>query len=163
MKDSANAHQVRLPSALSSMSEDALAGAFAGFTGRMLTAPFDVIKIRNQLLKRHIAHTPSMIETLKNIIKEEGIFALWKGNLSAVMLWVSYAFIQFAIFGRLKVFFESIINERKEKIVSPFGEQSYTSRSNNTLSLKKTLVLFLAGASAGILLLFHLLLHDPPS
>jgi solute carrier family 25 thiamine pyrophosphate transporter 19 len=90
----------------SSLSDDALAGAFSGFVGRIITAPFDVVKIRQQLLYNSIPimRNPlmTMSSTFKQVIQEEGILALWKGNLSATILWVSYSAFQFGVYGFLK-------------------------------------------------------------
>jgi hypothetical protein len=128
-----------------SMSRDALAGAFAGFTSRMLTAPFDVIKIRNQLLVKHLEKTPSMWGAMRSIAKEEGVTALWKGNVPALLLWISYAFIQFASYGKLKDMYESQVTK--------FQEASSTENSNQpkvVALVSKSAALFLIGAAAGI-------------
>jgi Mitochondrial carrier protein len=68
--------------------DDILAGAFSGTVSRMITAPLDVLKIRAQL--HFNGKTPSMMSSLRSIVKEEGVFALWNGNLSATYLWITY-------------------------------------------------------------------------
>jgi solute carrier family 25 thiamine pyrophosphate transporter 19 len=118
-------------------SDDVLAGAFSGTVARMLTAPLDVLKIRSQL---HFQGTsPTVLSSLGNIIKEEGVFALWKGNLSATLLWITYGMSQFYLYGIFKSWGEA----RSKNIDS---ETPYPSNS----SFKKTLTLFLAGATAGM-------------
>jgi solute carrier family 25 (mitochondrial thiamine pyrophosphate transporter), member 19 len=79
---------------------DGFAGAFSGFATRILTAPFDVMKIRNQVLwddggKR------SFLGSVGKIVNEEGISALWKGSVPAIWMWVIYSFIQFGLYRRL--------------------------------------------------------------
>jgi hypothetical protein len=124
--------------------EDVLAGAFAGFIGRTLTAPFDVIKIRYQLLVRNVADTPSMFHAFKNVVKEEGISALWKGNLAATYLWISYAVFQFGIYGMMKKKLE------RESSPSLLYNPNEKSKVKKTFSLaNKALLMFMAGATAG--------------
>lgn len=86
--------------------DDAIAGSLSGFMARCLTAPFDVLKIRLQLqFNSKILHNKSkyvsMIQGFSTIIKEEGILSLWKGNLSASYLWVSYSMVQFVSYGTI--------------------------------------------------------------
>lgn len=104
----------------STISDDALAGAFSGFMGRVITAPFDVVKIRQQLALSSAKpiHTMNVSSTFKKVIEEEGILALWKGNLSATILWVSYSAVQFSVYGTLKEAFQSVDNYRSWNEVS---------------------------------------------
>ncbi len=85
------------------LSDDALAGAFSGFISRLTTAPFDVVKIRQQLATHG---NPSVLAPItpifRQIIREEGVLALWKGNISATYLWVGYSAIQFGMYGPLR-------------------------------------------------------------
>lgn len=85
-----------------SVPDNVLAGAFAGVVARMLTAPFDVLKIRFQLSSLGFAESTSIWAAVQIIIKDEGITALWKGNVPALFLWVSYSIVQFATYGWLK-------------------------------------------------------------
>ena len=58
-----------------SFSNDAVAGAFAGVVARLLTAPFDLVKIRFQLqnhLKGAVPKYNSILQTFKVIVREEG-------------------------------------------------------------------------------------------
>jgi solute carrier family 25 (mitochondrial thiamine pyrophosphate transporter), member 19 len=84
------------------ISEDAIAGAYSGFIARLLSAPFDLIKIRQQL-SSSTSSSVGMVKSMQEIVRHEGPFALWKGNMAATYLWVSYAFVQFGIYGRLKL------------------------------------------------------------
>lgn len=131
-----------------SMSQDALAGAFAGFSSRMLTAPFDVIKIRNQLLVKHLEKTPSMLGAMRSIIKDEGVTALWKGNVPALLLWISYAFIQFGSYGKLKDMYESQV-AKSQHVTGADSSGENTNQPKVLALLSRSGALFLIGAAAG--------------
>jgi solute carrier family 25 (mitochondrial thiamine pyrophosphate transporter), member 19 len=140
-------------------------GAAAGAIARLLTAPFDVLKIRYQLGQgRPYA---SVLGGFKSIIQQEGFFSLWKGNLSATYLWMSYAMVQFSVYGSLKRFGENLpvpgvfagvgapfeTSSAGPKLGSASAYQASPESSpsaSNGHRLWKTLVLFLAGAGAGI-------------
>ena len=93
--------------------DEMIAGACAGAIGRMITAPFDVLKIRYQLQFTSGAETKytSIFQAFRTIIKEEGKGGLWKGNLSATYLWISYSLVQFGLYGYLK----NIINDNENE------------------------------------------------
>lgn len=81
------------------LSDEILAGAFAGIIARSISAPFDVLKIRSQIETTAVGAKPiSILNSFKNIIANEGFFALWKGNLSATYLWITYAMVQFTVY-----------------------------------------------------------------
>ena len=85
-----------------SLNDDMLAGAFAGVIARIISAPFDVLKIRSQLEvndNKAMTGPTSIVQGFRDIIKNEGFFALWKGNLSATYLWITYAIVQFTVYG----------------------------------------------------------------
>eukprot|EP01132_Coremiostelium_polycephalum_P009124 gene9124-11180_t len=78
-----------------------ISGSLSGALTRMLIAPLDVVKIRFQLQNtpKHSNIKPkytNIYQCLKTVIREEGIRSLWKGNLSAEFLWISYASVQFS-------------------------------------------------------------------
>ena len=78
----------------------AFGGAVAGFIARMTAAPFDVVKIRLQL--NQAVTRPSLLVTMKNIYKEEGIKTFFRGNVPAMLLWIGYGSFQFAAVNYLK-------------------------------------------------------------
>ena len=82
-------------------SDDLIAGAISGVAARMISAPFDVLKIRSQLKvdSKMTNSALSVIQSFNEIIKTEGFLALWKGNLSATYLWITYALVQFTTYG----------------------------------------------------------------
>jgi len=73
---------------------DAVAGGVAGLTVRLLTAPLDLLKIRLQL-----SPSPTTaLKTVKEVWKNEGATAFFKGNIAATYLWVTYAAVQFGVY-----------------------------------------------------------------
>ncbi|KAJ1807570.1 mitochondrial thiamine pyrophosphate transporter, partial [Coemansia sp. RSA 2599] len=93
--------------------ENALCGATAGLISRALVAPFDVVKITLQLethrrtfgLLRPPAPKPpttGILACASRIVQREGIRGLFKGNLSAEYLYLTYGGAQFVIFGAVE-------------------------------------------------------------
>ncbi|KAA8909023.1 mitochondrial deoxynucleotide carrier [Sphaerosporella brunnea] len=82
-----------------------LSGAIAGLFSRLVIAPLDVVKIRLQLqphgtgtLKDAVVDGPTyrgIIHTMRTILRQEGIRGLWKGNIPAVLLYMTYSPVQF--------------------------------------------------------------------
>jgi len=131
--------------------DEIIAGAFAGAIARMATAPFDVLKIRYQLQFSSVKKYTSIFQSIRTIIAEEGILSLWKGNLSATYLWITYSMLQFSSYEFLKTLGESIPN--------PFAAHPKMGRSDDLLldnasgpksALWSTFILFLAGAGASM-------------
>ena len=75
----------------------ALAGGLAGLTSRFCIAPLDVVKIRLQLQSRPKTYFSSL-HAVRTILAQEGITALWKGNIPAELLYVSYSMVQFVTY-----------------------------------------------------------------
>jgi solute carrier family 25 (mitochondrial thiamine pyrophosphate transporter), member 19 len=84
----------------------AVAGGIAGLTSRFVTAPLDVIKIRLQLQSRPGTTYRGAIHAAKTILAQEGITGLWKGNIPAELLYVSYSMIQFVAYRETHVLLE---------------------------------------------------------
>ncbi|KAH8910937.1 mitochondrial carrier, partial [Coniochaeta sp. PMI_546] len=69
-------------------------------------APLDVVKIRLQLQTHSLARPPppgstvysGTLPTIRHILKHEGLRALWKGNVPAELMYVSYSAVQFATY-----------------------------------------------------------------
>ncbi|GAP85947.2 putative mitochondrial deoxynucleotide carrier [Rosellinia necatrix] len=86
------------------------AGATAGLISRFVIAPLDVVKIRLQLQTHSLSDPLShqdlrgspiykgTIRTLRHIARNEGITGLWKGNVPAELMYVSYAAVQFTAY-----------------------------------------------------------------
>jgi len=89
------------------------AGAIAGLTARFVIAPLDVLKIRLQLQTHSLTDPLSQaprgtLPTLRHIIKNEGVRALWKGNVPAELLYVCYAGIQFGTYRSVTLLLKNI-------------------------------------------------------
>ncbi|EPS38541.1 hypothetical protein H072_7701 [Dactylellina haptotyla CBS 200.50] len=97
-----------------------IAGAVAGVISRFCIAPLDVVKIRLQLQPQLLASTVGyhggsgtvalagggagaamgtvyrgIYGTMRTIVREEGVTALWKGNIPAELLYLTYGAAQF--------------------------------------------------------------------
>ncbi len=89
-----------------------MAGGVAGLVSRFCIAPLDVVKIRLQLQPHSLSDPLScdgirgpiykgVLPTLRAIVRQEGIRALWKGNIPAEMLYVCYGGVQFTAYRSL--------------------------------------------------------------
>ncbi|ODQ77807.1 hypothetical protein BABINDRAFT_163194 [Babjeviella inositovora NRRL Y-12698] len=63
----------------------------------MVTAPLDVVKIRLQLQVSNTKYH-GIIGTMSTVVREEGVRALWKGNVPAEILYVVYGGVQFTTY-----------------------------------------------------------------
>lgn len=86
-----------------------VAGAISGLVSRFCIAPLDVVKIRLQLQPHSLSDPLScdgikgptykgVFPTLRAIAKQEGIRALWKGNIPAELMYVTYGGMQFVAY-----------------------------------------------------------------
>lgn len=92
--------------------ESLIAGSISGAVARAVTAPLDTIKIRFQLL---LLRTDGVtgIELVKNILRNEGITALWKGNVPAELLYILYGASQFTSYSILNTWLSDLQNQSK--------------------------------------------------
>jgi hypothetical protein len=75
----------------SSMIREAAAGAFAGALNKTLLAPLDRLKLVVQLRgslggKESSRAYASPWSAFRHMLKEEGVLALWRGNVSMMMI-----------------------------------------------------------------------------
>ncbi|OTA69489.1 mitochondrial thiamine pyrophosphate carrier 1 [Hypoxylon sp. EC38] len=103
------------------------AGATAGLISRFVVAPLDVVKIRLQLQSHSLSDPLSQVDlrgspiykgtigTFKHIVANEGITALWKGNVPAELLYVAYASIQFTTYRSTTLLLERVFGKGKDK------------------------------------------------
>lgn len=86
-----------------------VAGAVAGLVSRFVIAPLDVIKIRLQLQIHSLSDPLSVrgingpvykgtLGTLRQILQQEGVTGLWKGNIPAELMYLTYGSIQFSAY-----------------------------------------------------------------
>ncbi|KAL0089751.1 mitochondrial carrier domain-containing protein [Phycomyces blakesleeanus] len=106
--------------------ELAFCGGLAGVVSRFFIAPLDVIKIRMQLqthrtefglqgskiLESNVKYT-SMTQTMKKIAKEEGIRGLYKGNVPAEYLYLSYSAVEFWAYKELEMALETMDHKKQ--------------------------------------------------
>ncbi|CAM9791110.1 unnamed protein product, partial [Hapterophycus canaliculatus] len=90
---------------------------------RVLTAPFDVAKIRFQL--DHGAtrrYRSSVWAAMRSIYGEEGLVTLWRGNLPAMFLWSAYSAVQFCAYEQLRT--TDFLNSRRNSYNSSSSSSS---------------------------------------
>ncbi|KAJ5233108.1 Mitochondrial carrier protein [Penicillium chermesinum] len=86
-----------------------VAGGIAGLISRFCIAPLDVVKIRLQLQIHSLSDPAShqsvtgpiykgTLSTMREIVRQEGIKGLWKGNIPAEMMYVCYGAVQFTAY-----------------------------------------------------------------
>lgn len=80
--------------------ETVICGGVAGLVNRFCIAPLDVLKIRLQLQSSERLYT-GILHGFRTIIRQEGITGLWKGNVSAEILYVTYSASQFLAYKEL--------------------------------------------------------------
>ncbi|KAF2281336.1 mitochondrial carrier [Westerdykella ornata] len=96
-----------------------IAGAIAGLVSRFVIAPLDVIKIRLQLQVHSLSDPLSVhgikgpiyrgtLGTFKDIVRDEGIRALWKGNVPAEAMYLAYGSVQFSAYKHASQFLSRI-------------------------------------------------------
>lgn len=119
-----------------------LSGAVAGLLSRFVIAPLDVIKIRLQLqihsLSDPLSHHAvqggptykGIVPTLRQILLQEGITGLWKGNIPAEGLYLCYGATQFLTYRTTN---------------------QYLTSSNFPLNLPSSANSFISGATAGVI------------
>ncbi|KAJ3190045.1 mitochondrial thiamine pyrophosphate transporter [Gaertneriomyces sp. JEL0708] len=121
--------------------QNAVSGATAGIISRFIIAPLDVVKIRFQLQSepqsiltapstaRSVASTQyqTIWQSLTKIIRDEGYRGLWKGNLSAGYLYLTYGATQFYAYYEYEKYLTSMCGHRSTAISSFSGALAATS------------------------------------
>jgi hypothetical protein len=83
-----------------------VAGGIAGMIAKSVVAPVERIKILYQVTATEF-HLRNLPEVARNIVKNEGASAMWKGNTATLLRVFPYSGIQFMVFDRLKTHFLS--------------------------------------------------------
>ncbi len=84
------------------MKDNALAGGISGISARLVSTPLDVVKIRFQLQEESISKKnvqskyTGVIQSLRTIVHEEGMSALWKGSVPGLAMYFLFGSIQFS-------------------------------------------------------------------
>lgn len=92
-----------------------IAGGIAGIVAKSVVAPVDRIKILYQISSAEFRFF-KLPHVIQNIVREEGISALWKGNSATLIRVFPYSGIQFMVFDRIKLFFLKKHDIEKDKI-----------------------------------------------
>lgn len=92
---------------------------------RFVIAPLDVVKIRLQLQTHSLSDPLShkdlkgspiykgTLPTIKHILREEGLTGLWKGNIPAELMYVSYSAIQFTTYRAVTLGLQTAFGDRR--------------------------------------------------
>lgn len=82
--------------------QQTISGSVAGVVSRTVISPLDVLKIRFQMQTNQTGFKSldtrkykTIYGAFQSIIREEGILALWKGNLPATIMYFVYGGVQF--------------------------------------------------------------------
>ncbi|KAI1090617.1 mitochondrial thiamine pyrophosphate carrier 1 [Rostrohypoxylon terebratum] len=135
------------------------AGATAGLISRFVVAPLDVVKIRLQLQIHSLSDPLSQVDlrgspiykgtigTFRHIVANEGVTALWKGNVPAELMYVAYASIQFTTYRSVTMLLHRVF--AKEGHINERGIGDQGNNNSRKSTLPKSVESFVSGASAG--------------
>lgn len=94
------------------------AGAGAGIIGMSTTYPMDMVRGRITIQETANQQYRGMLHATQVIIREEGLFALWKGWLPSVIGVVPYVGLNFAVYETLKDVLVKMYDCRDERDLS---------------------------------------------
>ncbi|CAK9038950.1 unnamed protein product [Durusdinium trenchii] len=83
-----------------------LAGAGAGVISKTMTAPLDRIRMIFQVHRKRSFTLEGFRQRGMNIVRAEGIFGLWRGNLAVILQVMPYAGLQFMTFDQYQQLLE---------------------------------------------------------
>lgn len=101
----------------------------------MCTAPLDVVKIRLQLQVSGDKYK-GILQTMKVITKEEGMLALWKGNVPAAVMYVLYGAAQFSSY----TIYNNWLTELEKEYKLPIGPASHSFIVGSAAGCTSTLI-----------------------
>ncbi|EON99687.1 putative mitochondrial deoxynucleotide carrier protein [Phaeoacremonium minimum UCRPA7] len=130
-------------------------GATAGLISRFIVAPLDVVKIRLQLqthsLSDPLTHRDvrggpiykGTLPTIKQILANEGLTGLWKGNVPAELMYICYSAIQFSAYRSMaqllqRTFGEGRIPQSAESFISGAAAGAAATATTYPLDLLRT-------------------------
>lgn len=111
---------------------DAMSGAIAGGISRTVTSPLDVIKIRFQVQLEPtvrllspggvygVSKYTGVFQATRDILREEGMLGLWRGNVPALLMVMPYTAIQFAVLHKFKSFVAGSSKAEDHARLSPY-------------------------------------------
>ncbi|KFH73499.1 hypothetical protein MVEG_00715 [Podila verticillata NRRL 6337] len=171
-----------------SKTETVLCGATAGVVSRFVIAPLDVVKIRLQMqtqrkdlstvlgrgstgngeagVKGPLVRPKyrGMFSGMVMIVREEGIKGLWKGNMAAEYLYLTYSGIQFLVYSQTKLLLAKTAKMSAEKAALIKDSAAATTKipgatatvaaplsAVSVIASSSAIQSFIAGANAGII------------
>ena len=133
-----------------------VAGGLAGMLAKSVVAPVDRIKILYQVSSAEF-HLTRIPRVMLNIIHEEGLSALWKGNMATMIRVFPYSGIQFMVFDRCKRFFLSEQEQQRAQQQSSSPPPSTAQRSSkHGLTAMESLVSGMIAGSISVLCTYPL-------
>ncbi|BFZ55813.1 mitochondrial thiamine pyrophosphate transporter [Savitreella phatthalungensis] len=132
-----------------------LCGGISGLITRTCISPLDVVKIRLQLQasrRGSVALYSGAFDAVRVIVREEGVRALWKGNVAASWLYVSYSAAQFWAYGGVsRAYDTAFASHASPSWVKPFvagaGAGAFATAATYPFDLLRTRFAAAAGKS----------------
>jgi hypothetical protein len=130
-----------------------LAGGIAGMAAKSVVAPLDRIKILYQVSSAEfkLLNVPNVA---KNIVQNEGLAALWKGNTATMIRVFPYSGIQFTVYDRCKTHF--LRKHEQERHSAGLSNDSETARRNWGLSPLESLSSGMLAGTISVILTYPL-------
>jgi Mitochondrial carrier protein len=123
-----------------------IAGGIAGMIAKSVVAPVERIKILYQVTATEF-QLRKLPEVARNIVKNEGASAMWKGNTATLLRVFPYSGIQFMVFDRLKTHFLS----QNEHFLSSNNSSKNEHGGNKRKWGLSPLESLIAGMTAGVI------------
>jgi hypothetical protein len=130
-----------------------LAGGIAGMAAKSVVAPLDRIKILYQVSSAEfkLLNVPNVA---KNIVQNEGLAALWKGNTATMIRVFPYSGIQFTVYDRCKTHF--LRKHEQDRHSAGLSNNSETARRNWGLSPLESLSSGMLAGTISVILTYPL-------
>ena len=130
-----------------------LAGGIAGMAAKSVVAPLDRIKILYQVSSAEfkLLNVPNVA---KNIVQNEGLAALWKGNTATMIRVFPYSGIQFTVYDRCKTHF--LRKHEQDRHSAGLSNDSESARRNWGLSPLESLSSGMLAGTISVILTYPL-------
>lgn len=106
--------------------ESFIAGGVAGACAKTVIAPGDRVKIMYQVDKTKIFTVQNAWNTARGIVRQDGLLALWRGNMATLMRVIPYAATTYVCYPRYEAGLRQVLSvghahhNRKEDVVVRF-------------------------------------------
>ena len=95
---------------------DFLSGGISGTIAKTIIAPLEIVKLIQQTQSNEQFKKNGIFLSIKNLIKEKGIFSLWRGNLSNILRYFPLQAINFSIKSQIDDILNGKFNNNQELI-----------------------------------------------